>query len=113
MPTFAKRLQRARKKAKLTQSALAEKVGSHRASVVRWERGADIPTAMTACRLALALDVSVVYLCGYVPEARRGEHLTPSELELLTLYRSLNAGQQALALDVIKEVRSTVARARS
>ena len=44
---------------KLTQKELAEKIGSTRKSIIRYETGERIPSIATAKRLSIALDVSL------------------------------------------------------
>jgi transcriptional regulator with XRE-family HTH domain len=51
---------RARSSAELTQTALAEAVGTTQSVISRWERGADVPRVDTLVRLLRA--------CGYEPD---------------------------------------------
>jgi transcriptional regulator with XRE-family HTH domain len=56
------RLQRARRRRKLTQAALATKVGAHVITVSRWERGDRQPSMRMLQKLAKALGVPVTRL---------------------------------------------------
>lgn len=66
---FAQRLIDARKKAGLTQSALAELVGLSRQTFVRWEGGETFPDIRDLKTVADALHTSVAYLIGEIDEA--------------------------------------------
>jgi transcriptional regulator with XRE-family HTH domain len=56
--SFASRLATLRKQRRLTQTALAERVGVHVSNVRRYEAGSVQPTAEVVRNLALALNVS-------------------------------------------------------
>ena len=57
--SFAEVLQRLRKRARLTQQALAERIGAHRSTVSFWERGEYVPeTLTTVLELARVLQLS-------------------------------------------------------
>ena len=56
---ISKNLQTLRKQKKLTQEALAEKVGVARQTVAKWESGESMPDLEIAGRLAAALDVAL------------------------------------------------------
>lgn len=97
MPNFAARLKRARKAKQLTQLELAEQIQAHRASVQRWERGGDLPTALTILRIADALDTSIRYLLCRVDTPEKWPYLAQDERKLIELYRALPAhGKTAL-----------------
>ena len=57
-------LSRVRKERGLTQEALAIKLNVVRQTVSKWEKGTAVPDADTLCRIADALDVSIVALLG-------------------------------------------------
>ncbi len=73
-------IQLLRKKAGLTQEALAEKVNVSRQTIAKWESGESVPDLALAARLAEALDVSLDELAqapfsrANVPE-RKGLHM--------------------------------------
>lgn len=56
---IGKNLQTLRKQKKLTQEALAEKIGVARQTVAKWENGESTPDLEIAGRLAAALDVAL------------------------------------------------------
>lgn len=57
-------LSKVRKERGLTQEALAVKLNVVRQTISKWENGTAVPDADTLCRIAEALDVSVVDLLG-------------------------------------------------
>lgn len=57
-------LVRIRKEHGLTQEALAVKLGVVRQTISKWEKGLAVPDAEMLCRIADALEVSVVDLLG-------------------------------------------------
>ena len=57
-------LSRVRKERGLTQETLAIKLNVVRQTVSKWEKGTAVPDADTLCRIADALDVSIVALLG-------------------------------------------------
>lgn len=57
-------LAKVRKERGLTQEALAVKLNVVRQTISKWENGTAVPDADTLCRIADALDVSVVDLLG-------------------------------------------------
>ena len=61
---FEKRLTELRKKYKLSQGDLAQKVGVHINVLGRYERGLAKPSIEIAAKLANILDVSLDYLVG-------------------------------------------------
>jgi transcriptional regulator with XRE-family HTH domain len=58
LPPFAKRLRELRDAAKMTQTELAERAGSHRQTIAQLETGVRKPTWETVQALARALGVS-------------------------------------------------------
>lgn len=67
---FPIRLRQARKRKKLTQRQVAEKLGVSAPTVTRWERGHVEPDTEAIKKLSEILDVSVDYLMGVsdIPE---------------------------------------------
>ncbi len=59
---LGKRLAQLRKVKKLSQGALAEKIGSTPQWISQLERGTRSPTVHTLCKLANALDISLAEL---------------------------------------------------
>lgn len=58
-PVWAANLRAARKAAGLTQTALAEMLGTTQQAVAKWESGKGVPRDETRWRLATALGVGV------------------------------------------------------
>ena len=55
------RIRKQRKKLKLSQGALADRVGCHQVDVSRWESGA-VPSALSLLKLSDALGVSMRWI---------------------------------------------------
>ena len=64
MTSFSERLKELRKRNNLTQQELADKVGTNRVNVTRWETGRTEPNFETLIKLADLLDVSLDWLFG-------------------------------------------------
>ena len=62
--TFGKRLSEVRKEKKISQDALAKKVGQHGAVIGRYERDEVKPSIEIASQIAGALEVSLDFLVG-------------------------------------------------
>lgn len=62
--TFGNRLSQVRKEKKISQDALAKRIGQHGAVIGRYERDEVKPSIEIAARIADALDVSLDYLVG-------------------------------------------------
>lgn len=62
--SLEKQLVKLRKQCKLSQDALAKKVGVHTNVIGRYERGEAKPTIEVASKMADAFDVTVDYLVG-------------------------------------------------
>lgn len=65
---FSEKLKELRKKNKLTQEQLAEKLSVSRNAIAKWESGAGLPDIENMKNLALFFGVSVDYLVGNVTE---------------------------------------------
>lgn len=65
---FAERIKELRTETGLTQEQLAEKAGATRMTVIRWERGDNIPTEDNLLFLARLFKVSMYYLLGYTDD---------------------------------------------
>lgn len=64
MTSFSERLKELRKKNNLTQQELADKVGTNRVNVTKWETGRTEPTLESIIKLAHIFEISVDYLLG-------------------------------------------------
>lgn len=104
MTTFAKRLRRTRQALQLTQAELAERALAHQKSVQRWERGGDIPTALTVIRLADALGVSARYLLCMVDMPGKWVNPAQDERKLIEIYRGLPEGARRVLLDSARDL---------
>lgn len=62
--TFGKRLSEVRKEKKISQDALAKRVGQHGAVIGRYERDEVKPSIEIASQIAGALEVSLDFLVG-------------------------------------------------
>jgi tetratricopeptide (TPR) repeat protein/DNA-binding XRE family transcriptional regulator len=106
--SFGEVLQRFRKRARLTQAALAQRLGSHRSTISFWERGEYVPeTLTTVLELARVLNLSDADTRLLV-EARFGTasllpfhnlpdpnpYFTGRETLLEMLHRALTSGEQ-------------------
>lgn len=60
--TFPERLLITRRKRRLTQQALADKIGTHKTNICKYERGYQLPPVIHIIRIADALNVSVDFL---------------------------------------------------
>ena len=61
---FAERLKTLRKRVKLTQAQIAEKLDISQQAYAAWERGVKKPTQENLVKIARVLNVSVDYLVG-------------------------------------------------
>ena len=61
---FGKKLREVRKSKKLTQQELADKVGTNRVNVTKWETGRTEPSFENLVKLAGLLEVSLDWLFG-------------------------------------------------
>ena len=85
--TFGKRLRSARVSLKLTQKELASKIGVKHNSISDWENDKNKPDPDTIELLCGVLEISPNYLLGLHFESS----VSPSELEIIKKYRSLDA----------------------
>ncbi len=93
---FQIRLKELREKAHLSQASLAKKIGVSQSTVGMWESGRNKPKNAQLVMLSTLFGVSADFLLG-IEDKTATEHekmiteLTDDELELLTIYRNLNA----------------------
>lgn len=79
--TTTNRIKTRRKELRLTQSELAQKVGTSLMTIVRWEKGERTPNISIMPKLAEALNTSVAYLMGFDDD----KAMAKQKQELLTL----------------------------
>ena len=103
--TFGKRLKSARTSLKLTQKELASQIGVKHNSISDWENDKNKPDPDTIELLCGVLEISPNYLLG----SRCESSISPSELEHLKKYRSLDDHGKKIVDMVINEeyIRST------
>lgn len=88
---FASRIQELRKKAGLSQEALAEQLGISRQALGKWETGASLPTLDNLAQLAKIFNVSIDELItGIAPESEIIETAPLTEDTAHTLIRKLD-----------------------
>ena len=84
------RIKELRRKKKISQLELGEAIGFSQRSVASWENGTREPGVDALIRMADVFNVSLDYLMGRIPEAKRADVDI-----LLTTYNELTqAGQQ-------------------
>ena len=88
--TFGERLGRLREDARLSQSALARRVGVSQSAVSQMESGERSPSYGMLVQVADALGVSLAYLVG-----AETEELSPAEEKHFRRYRALPTEAQA------------------
>jgi transcriptional regulator with XRE-family HTH domain len=74
LPIFKERLLLARRRADLTQEALAGQAGLHKSDVSKMERGRMLPTAPRLRRLCVALGVPSDFLLGLAEDQPAPAH---------------------------------------
>ena len=89
---FGLRLTELRKKRKLTQEAIAGKLGFNKATISAYERGVTMPSVETLKDLAVIYNSSIDYMLGLSDRT----HLFIDDLSL---------NQQEFMLDILKQVR--------
>jgi transcriptional regulator with XRE-family HTH domain len=116
MSTFGSRLKLCRRLEGLTREQLAKAAQCHVATIGRWERDQDMPSFITGCRLARALQKNALFLAGLTDDPTPGTQLQPLETALVDSFRELTPIQQkewaAFALDC-HNVRKIEARSKA
>ena len=100
------KLQELRTQAGLTQRELAEKIGVKNYTVANWEQNRTEPAIKDLIDIANFFEVSIDYLIGR--ENELGEiivlkNLTDSQIELLTLFNSLNSERKETFMKLLKD----------
>ena len=114
-PVFARRVHEARKRAGLSQQALADRLHVSRNTVVNWESGRCLTDYKTAVALCEVLGLSLNELSIPAPEAGfegsrsiprdaddTASQFTTGERRLLQLYRQLTDGGRRMAEESLK-----------
>jgi len=105
---FGARLERARRRQKLTQGQLAARLGRTRNSVARWESGDSVPEAELLVALSRELEVSIDFL---LTGAAAGAAHDPRLLARIETIERLPAERfEALLRRLDEEPRPAVAR---
>lgn len=90
------RLKEERERLLLTQTGLAERIGSTKRSIINWEGGAASPSAEAIASMA-ALDADVLYILTGQRSKPLESTLTPRQKALLDNYSHTDAeGQRAI-----------------
>lgn len=66
MATFSERLRFLRKQNKLTQQELADKVGTNRVNITKWETGRTQPNLENVVKLVKIFETTADYLLGII-----------------------------------------------
>ena len=81
--TTGARIKNIRKKKKLTQQELANRINAHRVTVQTWENSSKVPNSTTLQAIASSLETTVAYLIGetHDPEPQRQIYFGDAELK--------------------------------
>lgn len=96
------RIRELRKRARLSQQELGERVGLHQTQIGNLENGGRNLTIEWARRIARALDVTVADLLG---DADNPDRLTPEERALIANFRQSGGEQQTIIQRVAAPIR--------
>ncbi len=72
------RIRKLRREAGISQRALAEQIGVHRATIMRIEAGVEVPRANLVAQISVILGVSLERLFVKIPCASPKSHPPPS-----------------------------------
>lgn len=86
----------------ISQTDLAEALGTSQNQVSRYERGASDPTSEMLLKLASALGTSPNWLTGFGEDEANSSGLDEEELELLLLYRAKSPESKQKIRDVVR-----------
>lgn len=107
---FKEILRQLRKENNLTQKDLAKYIDTTQGAIYFWEKGTE-PSAGQLLKLSKYFNVSVDYLLGNaddygnIQRPEQKEELTPSERELLEMYRGLSPEGKGTAKSLVKSVK--------
>ena len=90
---FSENLIQLRKARRLTQEAVAEKVGVTRQAVAKWESGDSMPDLETGQKLAQLFDVSLDMLVSFESEANMNLYTPPKGKHLFGIVSVGDKGQ--------------------
>ena len=90
---FSENLIQLRKAHRLTQEAVAEKVGVSRQAVAKWESGDSMPDLETGQKLAQLFDVSLDLLASFETEANMDLYVPPKGKHLFGIVSVGDKGQ--------------------
>ena len=90
---FSKNLTQLRKLNRLTQEALAEKVGVTRQAVAKWEAGESVPDLQTGRKLSEVFNVSLDELVSFETEFQDGLAVPPKGRHLFGVVTVGEKGQ--------------------
>ncbi|MGO4386763.1 helix-turn-helix domain-containing protein [Microvirga sp. 2YAF29] len=106
------RVQAARRRAKLTQEALAEKIGRTPESISNIERGLQLPTIETLADLARVLSVPLPELFESLTERNVAPERLRIELQLRESARGLSDMDLKIALELVEVLARAKGRTR-
>ncbi|NBJ10945.1 helix-turn-helix domain-containing protein [Microvirga arsenatis] len=106
------RVQAARRRARLTQEALAEKVGRTPESISNIERGLQLPTIETLADLARVLSVPLPELVEGIAERKIAPERLQIELQLRETTRILSDTDLKIALELVQVLARAKGRTR-
>ncbi|ANW95812.1 hypothetical protein AXE80_05740 [Wenyingzhuangia fucanilytica] len=99
--TIGNKIVEARKKMKLSQAELAQRVAISAQAVGKWERGESMPDIATFSRLALILDVDLNYFAYTTTEPTGTTKDTEVSKEEIETIKNNPAGRQNLSFNAI------------
>ena len=92
----------------LSQSQLAQAIGTNEKTIIRWENGQSEPSAYYLVKLATFFHVRCDFLLGLEDELGQKSYveapstITPEEQKIITAYRRLSASNRKLILHMLK-----------
>ena len=95
----------------ISQRELARQTGITQAAISLWEKGTQQPNADSIQRICNFFDISTDYFLGHsedygnIQYSEQKEELTPSERELLEMYRGLSPEGKGTAKTLVKSVK--------
>ena len=103
------RIKELREEKKLSQTALAESVGTSQRNIGRWENGENEPTYSQLVKLADYFGVTIDYLVGReddfgVVKIENLSQISNDEKDLIRVYKSLSQEDKQKVLSMVKEL---------